>query len=240
VHSDRFKTIPQTEWADRIAAGQGDLSAGCKVILNQANYGDCWAFSETQAEMVDRALQGHSLVVLAPDPMVWITGNYNGGAIDDGLLQVMIPYGLPPASLCPQCDPVAGHRARDEHEWPASWKTSAAGYKTPKTEYLDCASPDELVTGIFNGHPAVVGVDWQGGGHAICALQVLEVRKQFYLAGPNSWGEQWASGWGSFGTKKPGWWLLSLQHISGGFGQMGAWVHCGQVTSPDEPIPAAA
>ena len=239
VFADVINPIPRSDWPGLIADGKGDLTAGVTWILDQGPYGDCWAFSETQTEMINRVLQGPAPVVLAPDVAVFTCGEYNGGGIDDALNQVMIPFGLPPASLCPGCDPVAGARKRYARDWAGiDWKTAAAAYKVPAGEHLDCSTFDDLTTGILSGHPATVGVNWQGGGHAICAAQVLIEDGKVYLAGPNSWGSSFSSGWGAFGPAKPGWWKLSENQLMSGFQTFGAWCLTGQVVSPSEPEPA--
>ena len=116
----------------------------------------------------------------------------------------------------------------------------------PVGEWVQTASPIELASSLIDGNPGVVGVSWQGGGHA---LEVAEVKTaaqlhadieatgsddarrrrdslllpvscrdpargkqtmfdpavidyasgtELLFAGPNSWGTDWDSGWGSY------------------------------------------
>ena len=165
---DLSPMIPRSQWPELIALGIGNLSAGVRAILNQTNRPDCWAFASTQCLMVGRELDGHSFAILAPDVCPVLTNQYNGGAINSALLQVLLPIGLPPATILPGCDPVAGRHNLNPRTWPADWKELAAKYRAARGKFYDCPTFDHVGSALLSGWPVVMGVDWQGGGHALC------------------------------------------------------------------------
>jgi len=89
-----------------------------------------------------------------------------------------------------------------------------------------------VATSLLRGQPATLGVSWQGGGHAICALKLEQRSGVWYLAGPNSWGKNWQTGWGAYGPSLPGWWLLSESQVASNLARYGAYAVAG-VTPPE-------
>ncbi len=229
--------ISRDEWPELIAGGCGDLSAGLKVILDQTDEPWCWAFSATQALMVARVLHGAEFEILAPDVCPIVTGEFGGNAIDAAVTQVQIPVGQPPADILPGCDPVAGAHVTSTRGFPDDWKTTAAQYRVLDGKWLDCPTFEALVSALLEGHPGVMGVDWQGGGHALCVLLVTCDEDGYYLHGPNSWGLEFDSGWGS-DPDRPGWYKLSERQCAA-LDQFGAYALSAETFSKSDPEPAA-
>jgi hypothetical protein len=149
---------------------------------------------------------------------------------------VQIPVGQPPANILPGCDPVAGLHVTNTRNFPSDWKTVAGQYRVIAGKWLDCPTFDALVSALIDGHPGVMGVNWQDGGHALCVLLVTEENGTYYLHGPNSWGLEFDSGWGS-DPDRPGWYKLSERQCTA-LSQFGAYALCGETESAkDLPAP---
>ena len=214
--------IPRAAWPAMIKAGSGDMGGAVRQILDQGNEGTCWEFSMHQAHMVARTLQGYNNVILDCSVCPTLIGGWNGNSIDAALVDFDLVYGCPPMSIIPRSDPTRGLYNRVQSSYPADWKVHAAQYKPQ--EWLHCPSFDELASAILSGHPGGMGVSWQGGGHALCVLQlVLETNGTYSLAGPNSWGTSFDSGWGAYGSSRPGWYKLSEAQVKRGLGTFGAY-----------------
>jgi hypothetical protein len=224
--------------AQIIANGGGDLSAGLRQVLDQGSYGLCWDFSATQALMVDRVLKGqqHVLLDVSVGPVLTGNGLNTGGAIEDMLLQVQLVTGQPPAAIIPGSDPTQARVNLDTATWPADWRTRAAGFRVVRGKWLECDSILALASAVCDGHPGVMGVDWQGGGHALCVLSVESARGELYLCGPNSWGESWQSGWGTYGPARPGWYRLSERQCAE-VNTYGAYALCGETYADVDGVP---
>jgi hypothetical protein len=220
-----------------VAAGRGDNSAGLRQILDQGNLGLCWAYSATQALMCDRVLKGMDYVALDVSICPIETGNSlnSGGAIEDALLKVQLVSGQPPAALVGS-DPTKAKLNLRQSTWPANWKAEAAKYKVLNGKWADCADILAAASALIDGHPVIFGTDWQGGGHALCALVAGVVNGKIHLRGPNSWGTSWASGWGSW-AGHPGWFDLSESQL-GALGQFGCYALCGETYSDTNTAPA--
>jgi hypothetical protein len=215
-----------------IAKGDATLKAMLWVILNQGQRGDCWAYSATQCLMVKLRSQYGEKILLDTSVGPVITGQYNGGAIDSMLLQVQVPIGQPAAEYM-KTDPRIAKVNLNKSSWPKDWKTEAAKHKAFEGKWLQLTTPEELASAIICGHPASIGVSWQGGGHAICCLEVsLAADGSFDFSGPNSWSESFTSGWGAYGPSRPGWWKLNESRLGKTTFQMfGAYALCGVVDS---------
>src|SRR5208283_351380 len=70
-------------------------------------------------------------------------------------------------------DPTRALTKRSKSLWPTGWQQNAAERVVPAGEWTQTNSPIELASGLIDGNPGVVGVSWQGGGHA---LEVAEVK----------------------------------------------------------------
>jgi hypothetical protein len=233
-----FPTYSLDQIAALVAKGAGDLSCGLKVILNQGRYGLCWDYAATQALMVDRVLKGQAFTLLDVSVGPVLTGNglNTGGAIEDMLTKVQLITGQPPASIIPGSDPVNAKLNLNTRQWPANWKEVAAGYKVLQGKWLECPTVVAMASAIIDGHPVVMGVNWQGGGHALCVLKVSVEKSELQLWGPNSWGADWQSGYGAAGPEMPGWYKLSASRCQA-MDSYGAYALCAETYSGDDPEP---
>ena len=148
-----------------IAAGTATLKSFLWVILNQGNRGDCWDYSEAQTAMQKNNLLYGEKIVFDTSVAVVITDQYDGGSIDSALLQLYNIYGIPTAAFM-GTDPVNAKVNLVQSKWPKNWQANAKLRTVPADEWLQTSTALELASGICDGHPGVVGVDWQGGGHA--------------------------------------------------------------------------
>lgn len=208
--------------AGYVKAGKASLHTQCWVILSQGSRGDCWAYSATQAMLVKLYSQYGQKLLLDTSVGPVLTGQYNGGSIDSMLLQVQVPVGQPSAEYM-KTDPRIAKVNLNQRSWPSGWKAEAAHHKAIEGKWLQLKSPEELASAIICGHPCSIGVSWQGGGHAIAVLEVSVASDgSLDFSGPNSWGSNWQSGWGSYGSSRPGWWKLNEKRLGrttfGGFG----------------------
>lgn len=285
-------TLAQIQAA--IAAGRATLAAWVWVILNQGQYGDCWDYSELNALMTKLNLLYGEQVLLDASMAVVLTGQYNGGGIDSAIAQVFSVTGVATAAFM-GTDPTKAITKRRKAEWPSGWQANAALRMVPDGDWSDTSNKLELATAIINANPAIVGVSWQGGGHALECTEVqtaasvasaleawpdgpakdaarrqhdalslpstyrdddtgklcqagpciknLGSSSELLFAGPNSWGTDWNSGWGSY-PGRAGWWLLSADSqamqetfSSNGFG---ACILDGAKDLDLAPTPAAA
>ena len=219
--------------------GAGDLSASVKTLLDQGNRPWCWAYSATQAAQMLAWLLYRQAIVFDPCLGPIVTRIYGGNSIDDMLLKVQASIGCVPCSDTGS-DPVAGNLVLNQHKWAKTWSTDAAEHAIDG--WREFASFAAFVSGILSGYPGVLGVNWQGGGHALaCALVTCE-GGVFFLHGPNSWGLDFKSGWGS-DPDRPGWWKLSEKQVADAFTgyAYGGYVICHELTDPSLiPAPSHA
>lgn len=186
-----------------IAAGKGSLAHYCYAILNQGSMPYCWDYAATQALMVLYHMTCQEKVLLDTSCGPIVTGVYSGNSIDAMLREVQIAYGQPTAEFCGS-DPT---QAKIVGRLPAGWKEDAAKRKVVPRGWSEAQDPLHLASGIINGNPGSFGIFWDGSprsGHALCVLEVGWEHNQLYFAGPNSWGERFASGYGSY-PGRPGW-----------------------------------
>jgi hypothetical protein len=166
-----------------------------------------------------------------------VTHVYGGNSIDDMLLRVQASVGCVPASDTGS-DPVAGSLVLNQGKWAPKWSVDAAAHTIDG--WRECASFEAFVSGLLSGYPGVLGVDWQGGGHALACGLVTSENGTFFLHGPNSWGLEFDSGWGS-DPDRPGWWKLSEKQVADAFTgyAYGGYVICHELTDPSlDPSPA--
>jgi len=148
-----------------------------------------------------------------------------GNAIDAMLKEVQIPYGALPAAYLGD-DPTQSITNVRRSSWPGGWETEAAKRAAVDGDYLQCGDLLAAASSIINNHPGVVGVNWRGGGHAVCCAEVGSEGEQLYLAGPNSWGMGFSSGWGSY-PGRPGWWKLGERELRAAWNTYGYYALCG-------------
>ena len=93
-----------------------------------------------------------------------VTRTYGGNSIDDMLVTVQAPIGCLPVDDT-KSDPVAGNLVLNQKTWSPSWQADAA--KHVIDGWHECPSFEAFVSGLLSGYPGVLGVNWQGGGHAL-------------------------------------------------------------------------
>ncbi len=218
--------IDRAQWPALLAKGAGDLTSSVKVILDQRNRPWCWSFAATQAAMMLGWLLYQRAMIFDPSLGPIITGVYGGNSIDDMLLKVQTSVGCVPCGDTGS-DPVAGRLVLQQRHWNSNWKTDAA--KHVITGWRECSAFEALVSGLLSGYPGVMGVDWQGGGHALACGLVSCQGGQYYVHGPNSWGLEFCDGWGS-DPDRPGWYMLSEKQVDTAFSDdaFGAYVICAE------------
>ena len=216
---------------------------------NQGGTPNCWDFSAVQMAEATINLMDGSLSVLDCSLGPIITGNMDGGGIEDLWIQVGKVYGFPSAADM-GTDPLVVDSNNNPgiitsmSRLPANWKDLAA--KRMGVEMIECPSVEALASGVLNKHPGNLGVDWQGGGHAIgCILVALPTwvaklggrphphhggSDDLYFGTPSTWGANWSSG-GEFGSfpGRPGWYLLGESQCSAAWSgpTFGAYANCG-------------
>jgi hypothetical protein len=209
-------------------------------IYNQCSFPYCWNFSTIQ--MVRLALEladGDSTLLdcsLAPSLCDSIG---SGDSIDDCWKKVVVPYGAPTAAFFGTDPTNADSMKWNPSQWPAGWQANAALRKG-----LELFTVDDflgLASGVLNGHPGLLGVDCEGGGHAIGYAEVglQQDGQSLYMATPGTWGGDYASGWAAY-PGMPGWYRLTEDQCGAAFnGGYGAYVICGVKDDAAAPTPAA-
>ena len=182
-------------------------------ILNQGQYKYCWDFSTVQMVMLAIELAYGDQVVLDASIAPSICDSIGSGdSIDDCWKKVVSVYGLPTAEFM-GTDPTRAKIKQLPSQWPAGWEKNASERKG--VSLYTAGDFLSLVSGVLNGHPGLLGVNCDGGGHAIgCAeVGVLSDGESLYMATPGTWGKDYASGWGAY-PESPGWYKLSERQCS--------------------------
>ena len=204
----RLHASTRETWDAAIDEGDGDLTIDCQPIMDQTDRPDCWAYATIMCYEVSHALDGCPIAQLTPDTLPYITSQWDGGAIDSGICIAGPTYGFNFAADLPPSDPILGVHVPDVAAWPTTWQQLAARNRTITNDWIDCANFDDVGDSLIDGWPCVIGVDWQGGGHALCALELGgNSQTGYWLSGPNSWGKNWNDGYGSR-SDRPGWFQL--------------------------------
>lgn len=167
-----------SEVVELISQGKATLAQWVWVVLNQGKHGDCWAYAEISAVMTKMDLMFGDKTLLDPSTSIVLTGQYNGGAIDSAIAQVFSVVGVPEAEFM-GTDPRMAITKRRKSEWPEGWEKNSALRKVPDGEWSSSYDKLELAGAIIDGNPTIVGVSWQGGGHA---LECVEVRTPARIA----------------------------------------------------------
>ena len=154
-----------------IAAGKGSLAEWVWVILDQGQYGDCWDYSELNALHTKLNMLYGEKVLLDASMAVVLTGQYDGGGIDSAIAQVFSVTGVATAAFM-GTDPTKAITKRKKSLWPAGWQDNAAIRTVPDGDWSDTSDSLELASAIIDQNPAIVGVSWQGGGHALECAEV--------------------------------------------------------------------
>ena len=144
-------------------------------IYNQNGYNWCWDFSACQMVQLCLDLEFGDNQPIDPSIGASVCVDYanEGDAIDSVLTQVLQPYGICTAAWMGS-DPVAPTIV---NPLKAGWKQEAA--RRAKAEAFTAPDFLTLASGVLDGHPGVLGVSWQGGGHAIgvCEIGIVAAAK---------------------------------------------------------------
>ena len=232
-----------------IKDGRNGLFKWCYTILNQTSHPWCWAFSGTQTLMVLLNQLFNDQTILDPSMGPAITGVRGGNSIDAMLLEVQGVYGQFPAVLT-GVDPVRGTTNINQRSWPKGWEAEALKRTAVLETVVRCHSELELASALIDmgtddpNRPCDVGVSWQGGGHALTCLEVgSDDGSTLFFAGPNSWGLDFDSGWGSY-PGRPGWWKLKSSQMGEAFDSSGFGSYClvaaKDAVAPTPPNPGPA
>jgi hypothetical protein len=209
----------------QIAKGNGSLFAFCYTILDQGQEPWCWAYSGTQTLMVLLNLLYGDKTVLDPSMGPAITHVTGGNSIDAMIIEVQSVYGQFPAAILND-DPTESKTNIRVRTWPANWQDVAKnrqGNADDRKVCTDILSAASALLGMPNdpSRPCDIGVNWQGGGHALTCLEVgSDDGSSLYLAGPNSWSTSFDSGWGSY-PGRPGWYKLTEAQLADTFAESG-------------------
>ena len=247
VYGDSAPVYDRQTILDQIAKGNGSLYKYCYQILDQGQRPWCWAYSGTQTLMVLLNMLYGDKAILDPSMGPAITHVSGGNSIDAMILEVQSVTGQATASFM-KTDPTISKTNTNVRTWPTGWEAEAAKRKGIATDRKVCDTILSLASALLEmpgdpARPGDIGVSWQGRGHALTCLEVgSDDGKTLYLAGPNSWGTQFSSGWGSY-PGRPGWYKLTERQLGGTFGGFGAYalVHAtldgGTPVNPVDPGP---
>lgn len=200
-------------------------------IYMQGKWNWCWNEATLQmCQLLLDMLYGDNQL-LSPSLGGAICVDYanEGDAIDSMLVKVLQPHGICTAAWMGD-NPLTMKIVRPLKE---GWQAEAAKRAKPQPFMAD----NFLVmgSGVVDGHPGVIGVDWQGQGHAIGFAEVGYNVDGLYGATPGTWSESFRSGWGSY-PGKPGWYKLQEEEYSAAFnGGYGAYLLAGLTDSDAVP-----
>jgi hypothetical protein len=174
---DAIEIVPTDDWPKYI--GLVSLKRHVRSVFDQDGVGSCAAEATAGATKIVRDVEGKPFVELNPWSIYWSTsgGRDNGSSLDDNLAYI-IEHGV-----CTEED-----WPRGEHKWSnePSELAKERGRQFKGLEWFDIGDKDEFGTALLAGFPVVFGTNMYGGGHAMCAVEVLDTKKFLTL---NSWGE---------------------------------------------------
>ena len=225
----------------KAAGGTIGLAVGLPAT-NQGQHPLCWDWSMCQmVEVVLLAMTGAAVrldVSIAPvEDHTLNEGNDIHAAWVDGIE----PYGICPAAFM-GTDPTATSDLPDMltslSRFPAGWQAEAA--KRKGVERYECATFLEMASAILNGHPCVLGVDCEGGGHAIGSTTIILGKNGgLSMQTPGTWGADYKGGWAGGGPA--GTYTLSEAQTEAAFnGGYGCQALIAVRDDEDAPVPAAA
>lgn len=198
----QMPTIPRSEWSARIREMEETKSrlsdvwfGGGVEHLDQNGQGYCWAYSSTHAVMALRAVNNLPYVRLSGHAVgCTVKGFKDEGGWSAQSLEFVAARGVPSVAAWPE---KSMSRANDT---PACW-ADAARHRVVEA-WADVAAPvwdrdlsfDQVMTCLLSRVPVACDFNWWG--HAVCALDPVEVEPgSFGVRIVNSW-----AGWGDRGT----------------------------------------
>lgn len=205
--AEKIETIPRSDWPDLIPKVRN--SSLVWTVLDQDGVGSCASEAATGAVMAMRELSGQSKVLLNP----WFVyhtvsgGSDRGSSIDENLRFVR-ENGIASMDVWPRSK---GWRTRPS----AEAVEDAKKYRIE--EAYDVTNVDEFVSCILKGFVVEFGYRPGGGGHAVCAVDVVDMDRFRFI---NSWHESWGdNGFGTLRFSDIDWrfgaWALRVPTFSG-------------------------
>ncbi len=183
------RTIPRSEWHDRIKAGQGtflsDLLKQQRINAKDQNgLGYCWVYGSTRAVEVRRAVQGLPLLDLSPESVGGPCTHWRdeGGYASEAFNQFQ-NHGACESSFMDA--PHSLHPSR----WKPGWQDNARLHEA--IDWYDIETNfDEVITCLLERIPVAAGLDWWG--HLVCFLDpVVLPDGSVGVLFQNSWGVDW-------------------------------------------------
>lgn len=196
---DTMKTIPRTEWPQRIkdqAAVKARVSDWCLFpAYNQASTNYCWANGPCQSFTIARLIQGNPLRIISAASIGGpITGFRNVGGWELDAAEYLLKYG-----------------ATTIDRWPnaaisRSYNTDTVTADRPNymgLEIVECHSFDEFATCMLQGYVGAVAYNWWSHVVTACDLVLIsENPPRFGIRDRNSWDDSWGdkneAGYGGF------------------------------------------
>lgn len=207
--ADVFRTIPETQWEDKIAEKDATrLRPFVHTVLSQGGVGSCASEAKDGTIMICREIAGRKRVIMNP---YFTYGRVNGGSDRGSSLSDNLAFAME-------------HGAVDEKVWPRSkgWRArpSDEAYANAKRHRIKKAvrirNKLEFGTGLLDG----ITLYWGYSGHSIVGVDPMDRRRFRYL---NSWDVSWGDG--GFGT-------VSYDDIMWSYGAWGIL----SVTAPDDEV----
>ena len=194
--TDDCPIIPREQWA--VQESRKHLITR---ILDQDGLNYCHSFAGAQTLMGTRNAAGMidtelSAVCLGSQ----VTGGRNSGAALSDVLPVLLDSGTVPALLISNSSANMSQR-----NWPSGWKEAASDYVV--LEAYDIAQSNVFAkasSALQRGFFVAFGMDWGRGGHALCAVDLVQVGGEWGWHGVGSWGPKAhdGDGWWTFAESK--------------------------------------
>lgn len=196
-------TIPRSEWSARIREMEDTQSrlsdvwfaGGCEH-LDQNGQGYCWAYAATHCVTALRARDNQPYVRLSAHAVACaIKGFRDQGGWSADALQFITERGVPSVAAWPE------KSMSRSHDTPATWE-NAARHKVTES-WADVAAPvwnrdlnfEQVMTCLLLRIPVACDFNWWG--HAVCALDPVEVE-------PGSFGVRIVNSWAGWGDRGMG------------------------------------
>jgi len=206
--------IPQADWKPV------DLSPLVLSIEDQNGVGMCAASGTANTASISRAIAGLGYVKLsAGDLYNRVCGGTDRGSLPEDCLSELLNEGIAPVSVNPYLS------------WRSTRATAADRAPFKGLEAWRCPTASHVATALQMGFPVLIGylhhdrdeVDRDGwlsnprggaGGHAVCAVGLVQRNGQWGIKYENSWTAQW--GVNGFG-------ILPLARVEEGCRMFQAW-----------------